>query len=262
MTSKIRVAPSRKPVSPLEIYLTRRDGKAGHRIGKDTETGSHGRKAGQPARLFGSTGQAVALSPVSKRWRRALDLFRAEGADTAKLSRHHFSRYSTMLDKLASRRRGVQIPQVNSMVNRLLAYREDERIWNAVEYWASPAETLSRRAGDCEDYAILKYALLRDLGVDDRDMRIVVLRNTADGNHHAVLSVRHQGTWLVLDNRFERIRFERDLPHYQALYSLNASGEWAHVQTGGTPVRLSARLQPDAPDQPVEVSSVQSRQIR
>lgn len=198
-------------------------------------------KPQKPTLLFGSLGKSVALTPVSARWERALGGITADDAAGAQ-DRARLKAYRAILGKLENERRGLQIPKVNYMVNRLLAYRDDARLWQAGEYWASPAESLSRRAGDCEDYAILKYALLRDLGVADADMRIVVLRDTAARQHHAVLSVRHNGTWLILDNRFSRVRFERDLPNYQALYSVNAAGAWSHVPATGAPVRLAQRL--------------------
>lgn len=191
----------------------------------------------KPTLLLGSLGKPVSLTPVTKRWTRALG--ELQGSHDRRLA---FTAYTAILDQVRDQRRGLQIPKVNYMVNRLVAYRDDARLWQAGEYWASPVETLEKRAGDCEDYAILKYALLRDLGVEDADMRIVVLRDTASRSHHAVLSVRHDGKWLILDNRFSRVRFERDLPNYQALYTVNASGEWSHTPEKGSPVRLAARL--------------------
>ncbi|TYC56436.1 hypothetical protein FMN50_11020 [Rhodobacterales bacterium] len=194
-------------------------------------------RALNPTLLLGTLGKPVSLTPVTNRWAKALGELESDRA-----GRFGFTSYTAILDKVRDQRRGLQIPRVNYMVNRLVSYREDARLWEASEYWASPVETLGKRAGDCEDYAILKYALLRDLGVVDEDMRIVVLRDTAARIHHAVLSVRHEGNWLILDNRFSRVRFERDLPNYQALYSVNAAGEWSHIGKDDGPVRLAARL--------------------
>lgn len=192
--------------------------------------------------LLGSRGQPVPLTPVSQRWKRALSELEREGVSKEPL-RHSLPAYAAILAKLKDQRKSLQIAQVNAMVNKLLRYREDSVLWNTGEYWASPVESLTRRAGDCEDYAILKYALLRDLGVKDKDMRLVALRDTAARQHHAVLSVRTSGSWMILDNRFSRVRFERDLPHYKALYSVNATGAWAHsTPRAGTPARLAARL--------------------
>ncbi|MES0881525.1 transglutaminase-like cysteine peptidase [Roseibium sp. SCP14] len=231
------ISPVAKPVTLSAIRMTPLTKPA-----KVVEPQTQGKRTDlKPTFLFGSRGKSVSLTPVTKRWQRALGELQSGSLDAGG-SRHDFRAYSAILDQVGSKRRGLQIPKVNYMVNRLLAYREDIRLWKTGEYWASPVETLQRRAGDCEDYAILKYALLRDLGVEDEDMRIVVLRDTAARQYHAVLSVRHNGKWLILDNRFSRIRFERDLPHYQALYSVNAAGEWSHNPKAGTPVRLAARL--------------------
>lgn len=190
-------------------------------------------------RLFGVKGRPVGLTPVTRSWERALGSIRA---DKGKSGRKSFRAYSAILDQVKDSPRHLQIPKINYMVNRLLSYREDHRLWNAREYWASPQESLKRRAGDCEDYAILKYSLLRDLGVADKDMRIVVIRDTAARQYHAVLSVREKGSWKILDNRFSRVRSEKDLPHYTALYSVNASGAWAHSPMPKKSIRLAARL--------------------
>lgn len=199
-------------------------------------------KALKPTLLFGSLGKSIELSPITRRWQKALADFAPQ---TASAQNPHLTHpaYTAILDQAGPKRRGLQIPKVNELVNRLLTYREDSALYETGEYWASPAETLTHRAGDCEDFAILKYALLRDLGISDDDMRIVVLRDAALRQFHAVLAVRHKGQWLILDNRFSRVRFERDLPHYKPLYSVNAAGEWTHTGQPGTPVRLAARLQ-------------------
>lgn len=204
----------------------------------------------KPTVLLGSVGRPVTLTPVSKRWERALAGFETPSAGLVHVAaqeegpasdRLADKAYAAILQKLAKDRRARQIPQVNFMVNRLLSYRQDAQLWKTGEYWASPMESLARRAGDCEDYAILKYALLRDLGVKDEEMRVVVLMDKAARQHHAVLAVRHDGKWLILDNRFSRVRFERDLPNYQVFYTVNATGQWAHA-AGGKSLRLASRL--------------------
>ena len=39
------------------------------------------------------------------------------------------------------------------------------------------------------------------LGFDDSDLRLLIVRLPQSQTDHAVLSVRHEGRWLVLDNR-------------------------------------------------------------
>ena len=223
----IRVTPVAVRIDP--VARPRLKPKPARTAPADSATGERNRV--QPAiKLFGSPGKPVQLSPVTKRWQRALGQLEAGKTFPGK-DRKTFAAYAAILDGVKPLRRGL-----------VAAYRKDTLLHSTGEHWASPVETLARRAGDCEDFSILKYALLRDLGVKDEEMRIVVLKDTLTRQYHAVLAVRHKGHWLILDNRFSRVRFERDLPHYQALYSVNSVGEWAHAGKRGTPVRLAVRL--------------------
>lgn len=200
-------------------------------------------------RLLGSVGRLSSLSPLAKRWGRVKALGdRAQSDMAACLSNsaictdQDIAAWADIVRRAQTRNIGRQIVLVNQLVNRMLTYREDIDLRRQAEHWASPTETLSRRAGDCEDYAILKYWSLRQLGFKDKDLRIVALRDRAARQYHAVLAVHHQGDWLILDNRFSRVRLQRDLPHYQPLYSVNRLNQWSHVKTNAKPVRLASRL--------------------
>jgi len=59
----------------------------------------------------------------------------------------------------------------------------------------------ARSRGDCEDYAIVKYAALVEAGTSKDDVKIVVLKNVFPNEDHAVVAVRVDGQWLILDNR-------------------------------------------------------------
>ena len=130
---------------------------------------------------------------------------------------------------------GERISHVNRAVNALVAYRSDREIWHRAEYWASPSESLALGRGDCEDYVILKYWTLRRLGIADDAMRIVVLRDRAKKVNHAVLAVAFKSDWLVLDNRYAKVRFHGEMPNYQPIYSFNFSGQWAHLDSAINP---------------------------
>src|SRR5690606_33034680 len=54
-----------------------------------------------------------------------------------------------------------QLERTNTFFNRRLRFEDDLEIWKIKDYWATPIESLSRRAGDCEDFAIAKYVTLR-----------------------------------------------------------------------------------------------------
>ena len=70
------------------------------------------------------------------------------------------------------------------------------------DHWSDPLETLHSSSGDCEDYAIVKYAAaLLAAGVSKDVVKIVVLRNRLPNENHAVVAVRVDNQWLILDNR-------------------------------------------------------------
>lgn len=83
---------------------------------------------------------------------------------------------------------------VNREVNLQLHPRSE-----VIDEWASPVTTLDRGWGDCEDYALLKMAVLRASGVPRSDLRIVVVEHQKE--QHAVLAVRLGDEWRLLDNR-------------------------------------------------------------
>ena len=90
---------------------------------------------------------------------------------------------------------------INRAVNLSITPMSDWAQYGYADYWASPLQTLGSRAGDCEDYAIVKYGVLRALGYDPDDLRLVIVRDPKRETDHAVVAARDQGQWLVLDNR-------------------------------------------------------------
>lgn len=120
-----------------------------------------------------------------------------------------------------------QLRAINLHANRR-SYMRDGPNWGAGDYWASPLEFL-KRSGDCEDYAIFKYASLRALGFAADDLRIVVLRDLRREVDHAVLTVHVDGEIFVLDNLDDAIRTEHELPHYRPYYAVNESAGWVHL---------------------------------
>ena len=104
--------------------------------------------------------------------------------------------------ELGRQREGrARLGEINRAVN-LRIKPADDWFQNGVDdFWSTPLATLDAGAGDCEDYAILKYAALRELGVALDDMRIILVRDTRRRSNHAVLAVRDDKQWLILDNR-------------------------------------------------------------
>jgi predicted transglutaminase-like cysteine proteinase len=128
-------------------------------------------------------------------------------------------RYAPLHEKLDS---------VNKLINREIQYTSDTLASGQADRWLSPSEAL-RIGGDCEDYSIAKYVILRALGVDEKKMRIIVLRDTARDLGHAVLTVAHDVGQVVLDNVSNALRVDRNLPQYRAIYSIQSGAAYAHL---------------------------------
>lgn len=133
------------------------------------------------------------------------------------------------------------VQRVNRAVNGLVAYRSDRDGYGTMDYWAGPRETLARGYGDCEDFAMLKMAVLAAGGIDPRDMSLVVLRDRSRQVYHAVLAVRIGGENLVLDNLDRAVRRDTELAHYQPLFSVSAGKGSIHGwRTGRAPVAMAS----------------------
>jgi len=65
------------------------------------------------------------------------------------------------------------------------------------DYWASPLESLSSGAGDCEDYAIAKYVALEESGIASADLQLEIVRDVEHQATHAVVEVRYKDEWLT-----------------------------------------------------------------
>lgn len=151
---------------------------------------------------------------------------------------------------------GVELlAAVNDMANHLIEYKDDLANHGRLDYWATPMESLSG-FGDCEDFALLKYVTLRELGIGDEHMRIAVVMDVERGIGHAVLTVKMGARTFVLDNTFSRPRLDSDLAHYRPLYSLNNTAQWLNIEArDGTagPQRTqpaAAKIMPGAPGMP------------
>ncbi len=136
------------------------------------------------------------------------------------------------------------LDMVNRWVNWHVLYQDDRN----GDAWSSAAETLRRGTGDCEDLAIVKMALLTELGIGPDDMFLVVVRQKARGADHAVLAVRREGAMVVLDSRTDVLQPAAALGDaYQPTLSYSGSFAWIYgyrtSNAGDTP---AAALSPSA----------------
>src|SRR5262249_10827555 len=103
-------------------------------------------------------------------------------------------RFLAMLDEAGARTdRAAQIAIVNRVVNTSVRYMSDLAQFGELDRWSSPLETFATGRGDCEDYAIAKYAALREIGFAPGELRVVLVNDTRARQDHAVLAVRQDG---------------------------------------------------------------------
>jgi predicted transglutaminase-like cysteine proteinase len=114
----------------------------------------------------------------------------------------------------------ARLGEVNRAINLAIRPMSDLAQYGVIDRWAAPLDSLARGAGDCEDYAIAKYAALRASGIGEEDLRLVVVRDVKLREDHAVLAVRLDGRWLVLDNRRLLMLEDSRLPNYVPLFTL------------------------------------------
>lgn len=119
--------------------------------------------------------------------------------------------------------------RVNRHVNQTIAYRADTTTYGQRDYWASAAETIANKAGDCEDYAILKMHMLRAAGVSASKMRLMLLRDLAGNADHAFLVVSSAAGDQVLDNNIDRVYAAHEAVDVRPVLSFSEDRRWVHA---------------------------------
>jgi len=126
----------------------------------------------------------------------------------------------------------AQVKEANRLMNnpKLHPYIEDINNWGKQEYWATAFQFL-KKSGDCEDFSIAKYMLLKAAGMPVENMRIVAVRiRSLGGIGHAILVVYLGNKAVVLDNRVKPVMDEVLVRgEFQPALSLNEQFWWVHL---------------------------------
>ena len=133
-----------------------------------------------------------------------------------------------------------QLQAINRFANRAMPYLEDLQNYGRSDYWATPLEFLDQ-SGDCEDYAILKFVSLLELGFSNDQMRIVVVEDVLRRLPHAVLSVEIGDEVYILDSLFDVVLPHTRVTQYAPQYSVNQTTRWAHIVTPELTARFRAQ---------------------
>lgn len=102
---------------------------------------------------------------------------------------------------------------VNDWMN-YIQYKSDKKIYGVSDYWATLYEFVGKGMGDCEDYTIAKYYVLKELGVDPKKMKftyVVYKDRRGKKISHMVLAYltvpkpKSKKEILILDNINKRV---------------------------------------------------------
>jgi predicted transglutaminase-like cysteine proteinase len=168
--------------------------------------------------------------PTKREWRKIMTNVKAELRDLercraqpgqCKQAEREFEAIVNEAKNLEGRAR---IALVNERVNGKIRYRSDKEEAGVEDTWNLALAAFSKNLGDCEDYALAKYAALHQAGTPDADLRLVLVRDNAVRQDHAVLAVRHQKQWLILDNRWNGLYEDKELKQFKPLFVVEKTG--------------------------------------
>lgn len=183
-------------------------------------------------KLFGYQESARSNLQLFPQWLSMLDRHLKEMAPAGdcketRFNQCHLKQWQAFLYSIRSLPEAEQVKRVNQFANEQ-KYILDIENYGVEDYWATPKQFLDRY-GDCEDYAIIKLLSLKQLGVDPRRMRVVVVQDTNLRVAHAVLSLDIRQDIVILDNQIKEVISHKDIFHYVPIYSLNENNWWMHV---------------------------------
>ena len=90
------------------------------------------------------------------------------------------------------------LTRVNSIVNRVIRPTTDEAYYGVADYWVAPG-LADGVAGDCEDYALEKWTLLRQQGFPAGAMSLAMVSVPEDKQHVVLIVTTTDGDY-ILDN--------------------------------------------------------------
>ena len=138
-------------------------------------------------------------------------------------------KYAAIVKEARDKDDRAKIEFVHKRINGEIRYEPDPVQWGVPDHWSLPADvdgkgSLNTGVGDCEDFALAKYLVLLDARFPDKDLRLLLVRDTFVKADHAVLAARHDHKWLILDNRWDRLYEDKDLKHFKPLMVVDAQG--------------------------------------
>jgi predicted transglutaminase-like cysteine proteinase len=203
----------------------------------------HSMQPPSPEEPFGLRVESVTMGEVLNKWNGLVADIRAESEVLARCrsdAQHCPAAARKFLNVIADGRARdgrARIGVINRAINLAIRPMTDLAQWGVTDRWSAPLATLTTGRGDCEDYAIAKYVALREAGVAEADVRLVIVRDLANGEDHAIVAARADDKWIMLDNRRLTLLEDSAMPHVLPLFAFDQDG----VKRFGLPIAEAHR---------------------
>ena len=153
----------------------------------------------------------------------------------------HAAQFLRLIKAVQAKSGRDQLDEANRAVNMAIHYVSDYAQHGEADRWSAPLATFATGKGDCEDYAIAKYVALTEAGFPRDDLQLVLVRDSAVRQDHALLAARLDGHWLILDSRRSDLMDDSDASSFMPLFAINYRG----VQLFAAPYAKRAPLDGD-----------------
>lgn len=181
------------------------------------------------AQLFGLETEPVVPGVLPEKWGRVLAAIAEDLVIVAQCHANGFcplaaQRLIEISATGAGRSARARVGLINRAADLAISPVSDEAQWGIADHWSDPLETLQSNRGDCEDYAIVKYAALLNAGFPNDDVKIVILKNLFPNEDHAAVATRVDSQWLILDNRTLTLVHDTDITRAIPKFVLDHEG--------------------------------------
>jgi len=136
----------------------------------------------------------------------------------------HAAQFLRVIKAVKAKSGRDQLDEANRAVNTAIRYMSDYAQHGEADRWSAPLASFATGKGDCEDYAIAKYVALNEAGFPRDDLKLVLVRDRAVRQDHAVLAARLDGHWLILDSRRSDLMNDSDVTNFTPLYAIDGRG--------------------------------------
>jgi predicted transglutaminase-like cysteine proteinase len=206
------------------------------------------------AEPFNWTTVSIPESPLAAKWRtleqgieadmKAVAGCREHPGNCASPEARHFI---AIVDQAMASEGIARIGIINRAINLAIRPQSDWVLHGEEDHWSSPLATLAAGAGDCEDYAIAKYTALRAAGIPTADLRLLIAYDSRAREQHALVAVKLDGHWRLLDNRHLALMEDTSANWYRPMYAIDSDGPRRFAYANPAPAILVA-VQPSRSD--------------